>query len=79
MTEGIFMLLGGILIGCVAGYNAGRRAERDEPSATDDELLGWIVQRRMRINLAAKLEQSYRNEVQRELSRKAAHDDWTRP
>lgn len=26
MTEGIFMLLGGILIGCVAGYNAGRRA-----------------------------------------------------
>lgn len=69
-----FFLVVGLLVGGMAGHRIGRETERDEPSATDEQLLRWIVQRRMRANLTEKLEMAYRQEVERELSRTTVRD-----
>lgn len=71
----VFFLLLMFVMGCVVG----RRSEHERPSATDEELIRWIVQRRMERGLHKKFEEQYRAQVEQEITRRQARGDWTGP
>lgn len=89
MTEYFWIWSAIVCVALITGFLVGRRMEREEPSASDDELVRWMYRRRTREKLREDLERAYRREeaayrekIERELAErkppvKHSGADWT--